>query len=83
MGHRNLLATTFIENCLFLSLSISTYANKCRSGSWIPSKSALHDSQSAFLQRFQKVLVVLSLFDIIVLCLMKVTISFLFNFQKL
>ena len=71
----------FIKNCLFLSFSAGIYVNKC-SAFWIPSMSALHDSQSAFLQRFQKVLLVLLLFDI-VLCLILVTVSFLLKIQLL
>ena len=63
---------------MFLSFSTGTYENKC-SEFWIPLRSALHDSQSTFLQRFQKVLLVLLLFDI-VLCLIQETVIFLFNF---
>ena len=45
------------------------------------SRSALHDSQSAFLQRFQKVLLVLLLFDIVI-CLIQVTVSFFLIFKN-
>ena len=69
----------FIKNCLFLSFSTSTHAIK-RSEFWIPSRSALQDSQSGFLQRFQKVLLVLLLFDM-VLCLIQVTVSFFLIFK--
>ena len=50
------------------------FNDKC-SGFWISSTCALHDSQSAFLQRFQKVLLVLLLFDIVI-CLVQVTVRF-------
>ena len=40
----------------------------------------LHDSQSGFLQRFQKVLLVLLLFDI-VLCLIQVAVRFFLIFK--
>ena len=66
---------------LVLSFSTGTYANKC-SGFWITLyRSALHDSQSAFLQRIQKVLLVLLLFDI-VLCLIQVTVTFFLIFKN-
>ena len=37
---------------IFYCFSTRTYTNKC-SGFWIPSSSALRDSQSAFPQRFK------------------------------
>ena len=51
--------------CFYLLVLVHMQINAVDSG-YPRSRSALHDSQSAFLQRFQKVLLVLLLFDIVI-----------------
>ena len=65
--------------CFYLLVLVHMQINVVHSG--LSSRSALHDSQSAFLQRIQKVLPVLLLFDI-VLCLIQVTVIFFLIFKN-